>query len=447
MLATLEKNLQHKYKWFTELRANADDARTLRERTNTSSTDEETTQETVYLRLQLIVSAYKPTQQMALLAELALWGKQHNIQLDPLFLTEHEAVQFSVFDSSDVLTPYDLVHYYKKQSDYPSNARKQFKRAIDEIKRMLRGLEQEFPTSGLHAWNVGLRLEAIYHQIVSWGLALYDKKYTQSDENWAFFVQHFSHGQTLRSRPTFEQYPLFLHSFLQRHKKLAALAPKTYGDNDLELEQLILPLERATRAIRKMGLEIFSTAAEKERGVRIIWWSVTGISALCICVLLFIGYKNQARYQGAVQLPKKAKTGGITGQYYKGRNFESLRRIQTDRNINMVWRSRPARGLPADHFSVRWKGYVQAPVDGMYRFCGQYDDGAKLWVSSRTVINNWSGGARRTHCKKLYLQKGWHKLKLEFFEHSGPASMRLKWKRPDTSKLHIIPSRYFCCKK
>jgi beta-glucosidase len=95
---------------------------------------------------------------------------------------------------------------------------------------------------------------------------------------------------------------------------------------------------------------------------------------------------------------------GLAGTYYRGRNFEGdpvLRRV--DPRVDFRWyRGSPTdeavargelpadRGLSGDAFSVRWSGVIVPPVSGEYEFVVTANDGARLIVDGRVVVDAWS---------------------------------------------------------
>ena len=46
-------------------------------------------------------------------------------------------------------------------------------------------------------------------------------------------------------------------------------------------------------------------------------------------------------------------------------------------------------GLPADHFSARYTGVVRPVKAGLYTFAVKSDDGVRLFVDDKLVIDNW----------------------------------------------------------
>ncbi|HSR29133.1 MAG TPA: PA14 domain-containing protein, partial [Anaerolineae bacterium] len=102
--------------------------------------------------------------------------------------------------------------------------------------------------------------------------------------------------------------------------------------------------------------------------------------------------------------------------------------VRNDKNIDFNWGGgAPAPGLPADNYSVRWTRQLHFPA-GQYRFNVQVDDGARLWVDGRLLIDQWRDGTG-TYSGDLYLGEGQHQVRLEMYEHTGGAMARLWWEQ------------------
>jgi beta-glucosidase len=137
---------------------------------------------------------------------------------------------------------------------------------------------------------------------------------------------------------------------------------------------------------------------------------------------------------------------GLTGAYFRGRDLQGepvLRRV--DPTVAFRWdRGAPtdelvARGeLPAgralegDNFSVRWTGVLVPPASGEYELTVTGNDGVRLFVDERRVLEEWSeASVARAVSAKVPLEAGRaHELKLEYFEAARDAEVRLGWKRP-----------------
>jgi hypothetical protein len=103
--------------------------------------------------------------------------------------------------------------------------------------------------------------------------------------------------------------------------------------------------------------------------------------------------------------------------------------MRNDANINFNWAGgSPAQGIPSDNFSARWTR--TASFDrGTYRFHVLVDDGARLWVDDRLVIDTWRDGAAREITFDQALTEGRHSLRVVYYEHTGEARIRVWWEK------------------
>lgn len=101
--------------------------------------------------------------------------------------------------------------------------------------------------------------------------------------------------------------------------------------------------------------------------------------------------------------------------------------VRQDATIDFDWkRGAPARGIPEDNFSARWTGKFSFAV-GTYRFSVLVDDGVRLWVDGQLVIDNWEDGGERELTAVVGLTKATHDIRLEYYDHTREARVRLTW--------------------
>lgn len=125
------------------------------------------------------------------------------------------------------------------------------------------------------------------------------------------------------------------------------------------------------------------------------------------------------------------KCGGLTGEYFMGPNFESLKATRVDRQIDFDWKAAPIDGLPRENFSVRWTGTVQAKQGGVYTFVTNCDDGSRLWIDDRQIIDDWSvHPARPISARVTFAPNSRHRIRLEYFQDRFDAVARLGWRLP-----------------
>lgn len=139
------------------------------------------------------------------------------------------------------------------------------------------------------------------------------------------------------------------------------------------------------------------------------------------------------------------KVNGLKGEYFRGTELKgspALTRI--DSVIKMDWgRGSPtttdiAQGILSadqkiedDKYSVRWTGELKAPVSGEYTFGITSDDGCRLYIDGKMVIDDWTVHGMQTSTADVTLEKDrQYDIKIEYYEHSKDAGVHFVWKRP-----------------
>jgi hypothetical protein len=87
-------------------------------------------------------------------------------------------------------------------------------------------------------------------------------------------------------------------------------------------------------------------------------------------------------------------------------------------------------GLPTNRFSVRWTGSWEFEA-GKYTFFLLADDGVRLWLDGQLKIDAWTAGSGLHLATVDVATGGSHHVRLEYFENTGEAAVRLHWRRTD----------------
>ena len=123
------------------------------------------------------------------------------------------------------------------------------------------------------------------------------------------------------------------------------------------------------------------------------------------------------------------RPGGLTARYYQGQDLARLQATRTDPQVDFNWTSAPAPGLGSDNFSVRWTGFVQAQEGGDYTFVTTSDDGVRLWVDGKPLIDDWNVHAARQDTATVHFAaRSRHAIRMEYFQNTRDAIARLAWR-------------------
>jgi len=131
---------------------------------------------------------------------------------------------------------------------------------------------------------------------------------------------------------------------------------------------------------------------------------------------------------------------GLKGDYFDHQDLTSLKATRVDSSIDFDWGRPPDVDIPQAHFSVRWTGQVQPRFSGSYTFYTNSDDGIRLWVDNKQLIDHWSdhGGAEDSNLINLVGGQKYD-LKVEYYNNLGGGQARLSWSS-DCQLREVIPS-------
>ncbi len=139
--------------------------------------------------------------------------------------------------------------------------------------------------------------------------------------------------------------------------------------------------------------------------------------------------KPKAKPTAALPEAPKGLRPGLRARYYAGMKFNRLAVERIDKDVSFDWQNeKPDAKVPHDRFSVRWEGYFKAPVRGTYTFFVIANDGVRLAIAGKTVIENWRNMGLSNHYDNVdvVLEAGWHPIRIEHFDGMGGARMMLR---------------------
>lgn len=129
--------------------------------------------------------------------------------------------------------------------------------------------------------------------------------------------------------------------------------------------------------------------------------------------------------------PTAVPTVAITdwlGEYFPNKSLQAPAKVvRNDRvvDITLGAGTAPAPGMPTQDWSARWSRnwFFQ---EGNYRFRLRVDDGARLYVGNKLLIDAWADGAEREFTADRFL-RGTVPIRLEYYNHTGAARAMLNW--------------------
>ncbi len=102
---------------------------------------------------------------------------------------------------------------------------------------------------------------------------------------------------------------------------------------------------------------------------------------------------------------------------------------ETVAHLNWDWGyGSPHPYVATEGFSARWTRIAPFQA-GTYRFTATADDGIRVYVDQRLIIDEWRDQPARTFSTELALAGGPHEVVVEYYEQTGVAVARLSWTR------------------
>ena len=146
-----------------------------------------------------------------------------------------------------------------------------------------------------------------------------------------------------------------------------------------------------------------------------------------------------------VNIPATGTGTGLKGEYYDNIDFTNLKLTRTDSTVNFNWSTgSPDTSIGADTFSARWTGQVQALYSETYNFYTTTDDGVRLWVDDKQIINSFVNQSAKEISGTIALVAGQkYDIKLEYYENTGQAVAKLGWSSSSQAKQFIPQSQLY----
>ncbi len=122
---------------------------------------------------------------------------------------------------------------------------------------------------------------------------------------------------------------------------------------------------------------------------------------------------------------------GLYGEYFNNVTLQGTPVIaRIDQQIRFQWTlfSPDPEKINYDFFSARWTGKIQSPATGNYKIGIDGNDGYRLYINNKLIIDNWKKQSYSTMLVNHYFEKGKaYDIRIEYYEPAGNAWLRLIW--------------------
>jgi glucose/arabinose dehydrogenase len=168
--------------------------------------------------------------------------------------------------------------------------------------------------------------------------------------------------------------------------------------------------------------------------------------------LVFAGWSDGKSIRHVITTPEEDTTftavyqpvQPFTGAYFSNTTFAGTPTlVRQDPKIDFNWdQGAPDPSLPDNGFSVRWTK-TQFIGAGRYKFSVVTDDGIRLYLDGKLVIDHWEGQANVQWDYTTDLGTGNHTIKMEYFEGGGGALATLTWDSTIDQPEDVFHAQYW----
>ncbi len=152
------------------------------------------------------------------------------------------------------------------------------------------------------------------------------------------------------------------------------------------------------------------------------------------------GSPNATSVQKRIEIPSMAELKpGLHKSWYYNIEFLGKPFLDTVENklisFDYSSSSKPYRSP----FSIKWEGYLMIEKPGAYQIATKSDDGSVVTIDGEIVVENGGFHASQHVAGTVFLKKGLHHIKVEYFDGGGGAVMQLLWRLPGSEWEVLIP--------
>ncbi|MFN8252337.1 MAG: alpha-L-fucosidase [Ferruginibacter sp.] len=143
-------------------------------------------------------------------------------------------------------------------------------------------------------------------------------------------------------------------------------------------------------------------------------------------------------------IKKAGAQPGIQYKYFEAENFsikklEALQPLKngTTAKVETMLKQRPEK------YAFVFDGYIRIAKTGLYHFYTTSDDGSQLLVDDQLVVNNDGNHGMEERSDKAYLEKGFHKIKIYYYDNGGGNGLEVNYHLQGQAKQPLPASVLF----
>ena len=134
-----------------------------------------------------------------------------------------------------------------------------------------------------------------------------------------------------------------------------------------------------------------------------------------------------------VTSPDNDSVHGFRAEYFKNPDLQGPPAfVRVDGTIDLKSPQPAAPDFPTTDFSVRWTGKLTVPVSGHYAFTFTGDDGFRIFLGNKLLIDNWVLEPATPKSFEADLEAGKaYEMRIEYFQAGGDFAAHMDWSPPN----------------
>lgn len=136
---------------------------------------------------------------------------------------------------------------------------------------------------------------------------------------------------------------------------------------------------------------------------------------------------------------------GLIGMYSDNKRLRDAQLIRYEPSAALDWgMESPGGSIGSDGWSARFTGRILADFSETYTFRVLADDGVRLFVDGKLIVDDWNNGASGEKSGTVALDAAVrHTIVIEFFDNTGGASLSLDWSSPSLPRQAVPADHLF----
>ena len=98
-------------------------------------------------------------------------------------------------------------------------------------------------------------------------------------------------------------------------------------------------------------------------------------------------------------------------------------------------------GRRRDRFALKLSAWLEAPAEGEYTFFTASDDGSRLYIDGREIVDNDGVHGTAEKSGSVALAAGRHEIVVTYFDNGGEDRLEVSWEGPEFDKQRIPSAR------